>query len=454
MNVRTEGVHQMVRFRSAAAFLAALALLFSGACAEDEGSYGLEMEDISIEELIPGTASGDDVTLAGETEDPSADGVFTPSYGSPWDHDLGSSYWTTPMDITDTEAVWNMLMEPITIVDIGNVDGLSRSQLTKQNLYMYREPDKSSKIVGEITNLSQGLRVIEHLDNGWSLVECYSSSFISKPATKIQAWNILVSGYIESKYLKQVEPTDKLALVVDKLAQHMYVFSEGEMIADLLCSTGLVQWNGKKYQPYNETRSGEFLLINYTGQLKSDRMLCDYAIRFNAGDEIHEVPYVPNADGTHNYKSTEKDLGKKKSHGCIRVQRFPNPDGINMAWIAHKVRGEKLIGKVKIVIWEDWQGRQLPVPDDDTILYYNPNKGQYYHRFDHCKNGKGITFTPFTYGELEEGGFAKLTACPYCVPARRKAEIDEINALYAPGGDHEELLNSLRKDYYEYLAQE
>ena len=123
------------------------------------------------------------------------------------------------MDITDTEAVWNMLMEPITIVDIGNVDGLSRSQLTKQNLYMYREPDKSSKIVGEITNLSQGLRVIEHLDNGWSLVECYSSSFISKPATKIQAWNILVSGYIESKYLKQVEPTDKLALVVDKLAQ-------------------------------------------------------------------------------------------------------------------------------------------------------------------------------------------------------------------------------------------
>ena len=444
----------MVRFRSAAAFLAALALLFSGACAEDEVSYSMEMEDVSIEELIPGVASDDDGAFAGEAEDPAEDGVFTPSYGSPWDHDLGSSYWTTPMDITDTEAVWNMLMEPITVVDIGSKKGLSKSQLTKQNLYMYREPDASSKIIGEITNLSQGLRVIEHLDNGWSLVECYSSSFISKPATKIQAWNILVSGYIESKYLKQVQPTDKLALVVDKLAQHMYVFAEGEMVADLLCSTGLVQWNGKKYQPYNETRSGEFLLINYTGQLKSDRMLCDYAIRFNAGDEIHEVPYVPNADGTHNYKSTEKDLGKKKSHGCIRVQRFPNPDGINMAWIAQRVRKLDLIGKVKIVIWEDWQGRQLPVPDDDTVLYYNPNKGQYYHRFDHCKNGKGITFTPFTYGELEEGGFAKLTACPYCVPARRKAEIDEINALYAPGGDHEELLNSLRKDYYEYLEQE
>ena len=257
---------------------------------------------------------------------------------------------------------------------------------------------------------------------------------------------------MESKYLKQVQPTDKLALVVDKLAQHLYVFVEGEMVAELLCSTGLVQWNGSRYQPYNETRSGEFLLINYTGQLKSDRMLCDYAIRFNAGDEIHEVPYVPNADGTHNYKSTEKDLGKKKSHGCIRVQRFPTPDGINMAWIAQRVRKLDLIGKVKIVIWEDWQGRQLSVPDDDTVLYYNPNKGQYYHRYDHCRNGKGITFTPFSYSQLDEGDFAKLIACPYCVPARRKAEIEEINAVYAPGGDHEELLNSLRKDYYDYLA--
>ena len=435
----------MIRFRSAIALLAALVFLSSAAFAAGSDSDAFEANDVS--------GSFDDLLIAdpdGPEEESSPENVvFTPSWGSSWDHDLGSSYWTTPMDITDTETVWNMLMEPITVIDKGSV-----KNPTKQNLYMYQEPDKNSKIVGEITNLSQGLRVIEHLGNGWSLVECYSSSFISKPATKIQAWNILVSGYIESKYLKQVQPTDKLALVVDKLAQRLYVFVEGEMVAELLCSTGLVQWNGSKYQPYNETRSGEFLLINYTGQLKSDRMLCDYAIRFNAGDEIHEVPYVKNADGTHNYKSTEKDLGKKKSHGCIRVQRFPTPDGINMAWIAQRVRKLNLIGKVKIVIWEDWQGRQLSVPDDDTLLYYNPDKGQYYHRYDHCKNGKGITFTSFRYSELDEGSFAKLTACPYCVPARRRAEIEEINAVYAPGGDHEELLNSLRKNYYDYLAKD
>ena len=404
----------MLRFRSFAALSAALILLFSSAAADGAGSdaFAADDVDVSFEELVSDVSADEN-----DMEEESGDAVFTPSYGSSWDHDLGSSYWTTPMDITDTGRVWKMLMEPITVVDIGSVKKLSRSQLTKQNLYMYKEPDASSKIVGEITNLSQGLRVIEKLDNGWSLVECYSSSFVSKPATKIQAWNILVSGYVESKYLKQVQPTDKLALVVDKLAQHLYVFVEGEMVAELLCSTGLVQWNGSRYQPYNETRSGEFLLINYTGQLKSDRMLCDYAIRFNAGDEIHEVPYVPNADGTHNYKSTEKDLGKKKSHGCIRVQRFPTPDGINMAWIAQRVRKLDLIGKVKIVIWEDWQGRQLDVPADDTVLYYNPNKGQYYHRYDHCRNGKGITFTPFSYSQLDEGDFALKKSTRFTHPA-------------------------------------
>jgi len=438
----------MTRFRSFAAFLAAFVLLFSAALAEESVLDGLEVEEISFVDL---TASGvsDDPAEAAEAGD-----VFTPSYGSPYDHDLGSSYWTTPMDITDTETVWKMLMEPITVVDIGPKGKLNHSQLTKQNLYMYKEPDTSSKIIGEITNLSQGLRVIEKLDNGWSLVECYSSSFISKPATKIQAWNILVSGYVESKYLKQVTPTDKLALVVDKLTQRVYVFTEGEMIAELLCSTGLVQWNGKKYQPYNETRSGEFLLINMTGSLDSDKLKCSYAIRFNAGDEIHEVPHQVRADGTFDYRTTEPKLGTKRSHGCIRVQRYPTPDGINMAWIYKRVRDLDLCGKVKIIIWEDWQGRQIPTPSPDLQLYYNPNKGQYYHSQDHCKNGKGITFTPFSYSQLEEDGFAKLTACPYCVPAMRESEIKAINETYAPGGDHEELLNSLRKNYYEYLAQE
>ena len=423
-----------------------LMFLLPAALAEEE-----IVEDVMLDD------EGEEVGFSPDGDSSGSDqSVFTPSYGSEWQSAPGASaYWTLPMDITNEEAVWNTLMEPITIVDIGKVKNLSRSQMTKKNIYMYREPDENSKIVGEVTNLSQGLRVIEQLGNGWTHVECYSSSFFSKPTTKIKAWNILVSGYVESRYLKQVQPTDELALVVDKLTQRLYVFQKGKRIAELLCSTGLVQWNGKKYQPYNETRSGEFLLINMTGSLNSDKLKCSYAIRFNAGDEIHEVPHQVRGDGSYDYRTTEPSLGQKKSHGCIRVQRLPTPEGINMAWIYKKVRDLDLCGSVKIVIWEDWQGRQIPVPDPDTILYYNDNgKGQYYHLCEKCESASSVTFSPFRYAQLDEAPFSKLQACPWCVPVRRESDIDEINQRYAPGGDHDELLTELRQEYYDYLEND
>ena len=437
-----------MRMRSFLCLITVLALLCAAVPAGSEENDFIEEEELYLDEDME-----TEDAAAGEPAEPEEDNgdVFTPSHGSPYTKDIGSPFWTTPMDITDEQRVWDMLMQPITVVDLGKIKGKNHSQLTKVQTYLYSEPDEKSKILGEVTNLSQGVRVIEHLDNGWSLVECYSSSFFSKPATKTKAWNLLVSGYIPTKYLKQVQPTTRLALVVDKLTQRLYVFQEGKMIATLLCSTGLVQWNGSKYQPYNETRSGEFLLINMTGQLTSDRLICSYAIRFNGGDEVHEVPHQENRDGTNNYKTTEPKLGTKCSHGCIRVQRLKTPEGINMGWIYNLVNSEKLVGKVKVVVWEDWQGRQLPIPSPDTQLYYNPNGGSYYHSEDHCNNGKGITFTPFSYSQLDESPYSGLEPCPNCSPVRRIAEIQAVNDVYAPGGDHEELLNELRQDYWDYL---
>ena len=163
---------------------------------------------------------------------------------------------------------------------------------------------------------------------------------------------------------------------------------------------------------------------------------------------IHEVPHVKNADGTKNYGTTEFKLGTKCSHGCIRVQKNKTPEGVNMAWIWNQLKSGS---RVKFVIWEDWQGRQISVPPADTPLFYNPNKGQYYHRSSFCYSAKSITFQPFTYGELDQAPFSKLKACPYCVPPQRESEIDDINARYAAGGDHDELLTSLQAGYYEYL---
>ena len=420
--------------RVCALILSAVCLLLPPVAGLSEESVVVETE-VVIEGAEPEAAPADPAT------------VFTPSFGSPYDSDLGSAFWTTPMDITDEQAVWDMLMQPITVVD-----PQKKKYNAKSQVYLYREPDSDSQIIGEVTCMSQGVRVIEHLDNGWSLVECYSSSFHT-PATKTGAWNLLVSGYIQTNYLKTVQPSDRFALVVDKLTQRIYVFKDGKLFTTLLCSTGLVQNNGKKDQPYNETRSGEFIFISRVGAFQSDRLTCSYALRFNGGDMIHEVPHVLQADGkTKNYKSTEPFLGQKRSHGCIRVQYRRTPEGVNMKWIYDNAGHEN----IKIVIWEDWQGRQIPVPSPDTVLYYNPEGGECYHSQAHCynhKKGLDFTFTPFRYSQLDEGEFANLTPCNYCSPPLRESEIREINAVYAPGGDHEPLLNSLRQAYYDYLRE-
>ncbi len=464
--MRTENSAERSGWKKLFALLAALMMICGStwlptvSLAEDPEEIveeiDLDAEEAAAETDSAGENRDDEILSRGDEEDGSADPevtaagasgaaqpeTFIPSQGSPYqDSSLGSPYWTTPMDITDEAAVWNMLTAPMTVVDTGKKSG------EKKQTYLYAEPDEDSKKIGVVTCESQGVRVLETLDSGWSLVECYSSSFHD---TKVEAWNLLVQGYIQSSYLKEVEPNTVFGLVVDKLTQRLYIFQDGHLLSTLLCSTGITMWNGSKYQPYNETRSGEFLLMSKVGTLKSDALLCDMAIRFNAGDMIHEVPHVNNADGTPNYKKAEDKLGTKCSHGCIRIQRYRTPEGINMKWIWSQLKSGS---KVKIVIWEDWQGRQIEIPAGDATLYYNPDKGAYYHSAEHCYCASKVTFQPFRYDQLEEEGFRKLKACPYCTPLRRVAEIEEINALYAAGGDHDELLTSLRQGYYDYLAE-
>jgi hypothetical protein len=87
---------------------------------------------------------------------------------------------------------------------------------------------------------------------------------------------------------------------------------------------------------------------------------------------------------------------------------------------------------VKLVVWEDYQGRQVSIPDDDTPLYYNPNKGTQYHAVADCASvrKKFLPLTAFTFGELEEEHFKKLAPCPYCQPTPRKAALEEINEVH------------------------
>ena len=349
---------------------------------------------------------------------------FSAVYTSPQaGRDLTLNGWTVPMDITDEDAVWQALMAPVTVVD----DGKSSDQ--RRQMVIRKEPSRDSEGVGVVTMISQGVHVLEKGED-WSLIECYSSSFKD---SAVLNWNVLVQGYVPTGALREVTPDPTIGIVVDKLTQRLYIFRDGKLFSTLLVSTG--RMNSR--QPYNETRSGEYLLVSRVGGFLSDNYYCPMGIRFNAGDMLHEVPYIQrNMD----YSTTEPMLGSKYSHGCIRVQRKANPEGVNMKWIWNNYRRN-----TKILIWEDWQGRQIPIPDDDTVFYRNARKNNYYHSSKDCSDLGTRNPQEITYAELSEGAGEKLAACPYCGPLPRRNELEAVNVAYAEGGDHDPDMTKARE---------
>ena len=355
---------------------------------------------------------------AAPTQEPAVNlsSVITPAYESEYHPAHENCYWCTPMDITDEEAVWNMLIAPVQVVDAQQ----------KEQVILYAEPSADSEKIGVVTGASQSVHVLEETSDGWVKVETYSSSFHD---SKVKAWNKFVTGYLKKSQLKTYTPRTDYGMVVDKLTQKLYIFKDGALFTTLAVSTGLYN----ERQPYNETRSGEFLIISRTGDFKSDNLICAKALRFNGGDLLHEVPHVLNADGSKNYKNCEPKLGTRASHGCIRVQRLKNAEGVNMTWIWSNIK----VG-TKMVVWEDYQGRQIDIPSADTPLYYNANGGSNYHSTAYC-NGvkeKYLPLSAFTYGELDSGEYAELTICRYCYPPLRVSEIEAINEehlLTSPG---------------------
>lgn len=350
--------------------------------------------------------------------------AFSPASGSPYTgQDLTLNGWTVPMDITDEEAVWQALTAPVTVLDDG------KSNAERRQAVIRKEPSADSEGIGVVTLVSQGVHVLER-GGEWSLIECYSSSFHN---SSVLNWNVLVQGYVPTRYLREVMPNQQMGLVVDKLTQRLYIFLDGSLFSMLLVSTG--QFNAK--QPYNETRAGEYLLVSKVGGFMSDNYYCPLAIRFNSGDLLHEVPYIQrNLD----YSGTEPKLGYKASHGCIRVQRKANPDGVNMQWIWKHYQAN-----TKILVWEDWQGRQISIPDDDTIVYCNLRRNTYYHSSVQCSELGTRTPQKMTYAQLSGEDGAKLKPCPYCGPMPKKGELQAVNEQYAAGGDHEPGMTEARR---------
>lgn len=315
-------------------------------------------------------------------------------------------------DITDTKAVWDLLMKPITVLDVSQVESVY--PLDAPN----GEKVNDDKLGGFINGASAAVHVLSEDQDGWTLIE------------GLDYYNRVIRGYVKTSLLKVMTPDPHYGIVVDKLTQRMYIFEDGELFSSVAVSTGLANDS----QPYNETAAGEYLMISPSGGFDAEGMWCDYAIRFNNGDKMHLVPGIFRADNSLDYSRYEPLLGQKASHGCIRVARIANEEGVNMLWIWNTFR--PIINAAvrdsqqfpKLIIWDDW-GREVPYPDDDLPLYYNPDGGKNYHSDEYCSAVKDryLPLTGFTYGELEEGFYATLTPCPYCATVRRKSEIDLNN---------------------------
>ncbi|MBR5109384.1 MAG: L,D-transpeptidase family protein [Clostridia bacterium] len=334
-----------------------------------------------------------------------------------------NNYWTYPIGDLNEAALWEIMMQPMTVID-GNQTLVYRLRKTPD------DSQKKDNVVGEITYASQGVHVLETLDNGWTLVEAYNSSYGPDCASR-RGYGVtddLIQGYVKTSLLRTVTPKTDYALLIDKLNQTLYIFSEGKCIGTLLVSTGL----NNATQSWNETPSGEYVMISKMGGFPAGNLWCAYGMRINGGCAIHEVPYIGNNDtepSRRDYSSTLKFLGRKASHGCIRVQKAANENGQNIKWL-----WDHITKNTKVLIWDD-TGRIRPYPvADDYELYYNPVGGKYYHENQYCPGVRDryLPLTPFTYGELEEGDFAKLTPCSKCTTLLRKSQIDAMNQLENP----------------------
>ena len=158
-----------------------------------------------------------------------------------------------------------------------------------------------------------------------------------------------------------------------------------------------------------------------------------YRIRINDGILLHEVPCQIKVDEMtgeekRDYDRCERYLGEKASHGCVRIQRVKSPEGASIRWIWDNLSRQSS-ARSKVIIWDE-QGRTLGYPDSDFSLYYNPKGGQNYHSSAWCKAVKErlLPLTAFSYGELEDKPYHKLTPCPACAPQLRTEAIDQLNA--------------------------
>ncbi len=322
-------------------------------------------------------------------------------------------FWQLTEGELDDEVVWEVLRQPLTVLSGKQRDQVKVRALPEEDCEQY---------VGEVTCASQGVHVLRE-EGDWTLIEAYSSS---EEGSKVAVFAERFQGYVKSSLLKTLPVDQKYGIVIDKLTQRLYVYKEGHRYAELLCSTGFP----REDTPFNETPAGEFAIVSWVGAFWAGSLYCDKALRINSGIMLHEVPCLISTDEktgetTRDYTRCERYLGEKASHGCIRIQKEKTPQGVNAEWLWRNLSRKPV---TKVIIWDEL-GRTLGYPDEDYPLYYNPKGGRNYHSSPDCLlvKAKYRPLKAFTWGELDDAPYNKLTPCPGCCPQLRREGIDTVN---------------------------
>ena len=213
-----------------------------------------------------------------------------------------------PENLDSDADVWAAMMYPVTVVDVGRL----------QHQKVFAQPNSKSEVLGTVHGQSQAVEVVE----------------TGARYTLVRAWRhedgAYVEGYVPTKKLKMVLPGTRYGVVIDKTAQTLTVYEAGKPVGRARVSTGLKAPD----REFRETRAGAFLTTDRLVSFDSGGYRCDYPIRIDGGNLLHQVGYQERADGMADFSDQASRLGQRASEGCVRVDwRTDDEYTINAYWL-------------------------------------------------------------------------------------------------------------------------
>ena len=204
-------------------------------------------------------------------------------------------------------AVWACLMQPVTVVDIGRL----------QHQSIYAQPSDKSAVLGTMHGQTHGVAVLELNVSGYARI-----------GTWRQEDGEYIEGYVPQRKLMTVTPNAHYGLVVDKNAQTLSVYQDGQKVGTMAVSTGLMAED----KLFRETLAGAFLTNDRSISFRDEGYQYNYAIRIDGDNLIHSAGCRLRGM-KFDYGEQIPLLGSKASHGCVRVDPQPNKSGLNIYWL-------------------------------------------------------------------------------------------------------------------------